>query len=640
MTDEVTHLPFSSLSPPDNRRNPSPLSLRLDSQITPLPQYVRPLPSRLAEDDITVLRLKGALTIPPCELRDELLRAYVRYIDPFLPMLQLEDFLAAVEENSSTNQVSLLLLHAVMFAAAPFVDDQYFSKTGYESGKTARKDLFTKVKTLYDLDYEDDRITVIQALLLMTYWYGNPDDTKDPGHWAGIAISLARTTGLTEDISTSFPRSSEEKLHRRLWWSCYIRDRIVAVGTRTSVRIHDEELKVPMLDLDDFELNHHSHRVEEILGQSSGIRPGSIRVLLAEMCIQLAKLCVCIGDILTTQYSPSGSRGSQASQKVMTTRLVPTVSTRSTAEFVRCHQGLEQWKAELPSDLRYRASNGDERSLSGDTQVAHIHRALLAIVYANVVSTLHRPQATRPNPGLPSELQGLSPQKVQEAADEVTTILRDLHGEGLLLFLSDTAVTALLPAVVKHLINIKAGLHSREASLRDFQLCLRVLEIFREAYSSADAAFAVVNFAAQRSIPQVNMPSPACHEPKRANLDGNQFNIQHGSEGLANPPTESGPITLHFLMTPEERIVMTALASQNEVEGSACMSDLLPHMSTEVDFSSMDSQDYVDATTSEEVAMNICDSSWIRDLGLGQVDPKGSNSLVDELEWLNYVVCD
>jgi hypothetical protein len=49
---------------------------------------------------------------------------------------------------------------------------------------------------LYDFDYESDRLILIQALLLMIYWYETPDDQKDTWHWMGMAISLAYTIGL------------------------------------------------------------------------------------------------------------------------------------------------------------------------------------------------------------------------------------------------------------------------------------------------------------------------------------------------------------------------------------------------------------------------------------------------------------
>jgi hypothetical protein len=32
-----------------------------------------------------------------------------------------------------------------------------------------------------------DRISLVQSLLLMTYWYETPDDQKDTWHWMGVS---------------------------------------------------------------------------------------------------------------------------------------------------------------------------------------------------------------------------------------------------------------------------------------------------------------------------------------------------------------------------------------------------------------------------------------------------------------------
>lgn len=112
----------------------------------PLPAFVKPLPQRLGPDEIQYLERKGALTIPPQVFRNELLEAYVQFVHPFMPCIQLHDFLHAIEGNGSAGQVSLLLFQSVMFAGIAFVDMKYLKEAGYATRRQARKHWFTKAR--------------------------------------------------------------------------------------------------------------------------------------------------------------------------------------------------------------------------------------------------------------------------------------------------------------------------------------------------------------------------------------------------------------------------------------------------------------------------------------------------------------
>jgi hypothetical protein len=112
-----------------------------------LPPYVRPLPQRLAAEDVTYLFGKKALSIPDVLLRNALLRAYVEYVHPYMPLIALHDFLAVVDRGTGENgRLSLLLFQAVMFAGTAFVDMDYLIGAGYQSRKEARKEFYQKAK--------------------------------------------------------------------------------------------------------------------------------------------------------------------------------------------------------------------------------------------------------------------------------------------------------------------------------------------------------------------------------------------------------------------------------------------------------------------------------------------------------------
>ena len=87
-------------------------------------------------------------------MRDELLRAYICYVHPLLPLLDLEDFLKAIDGGDGSNTISLILFQAVMFAGASFVDMSHLESEGFQYRKQARKAFFTRVRVGHDaFDY-------------------------------------------------------------------------------------------------------------------------------------------------------------------------------------------------------------------------------------------------------------------------------------------------------------------------------------------------------------------------------------------------------------------------------------------------------------------------------------------------------
>lgn len=110
------------------------------------PRFLKPLPARIAADDVDYLRSKGALTLPDRPLRTELLRAYVQWVYSFMPLLDLHSFLNAIAENDRDSGISLLLFQAVMFAGTAFVDISHLKAAGFENRRDARKAFSTRAR--------------------------------------------------------------------------------------------------------------------------------------------------------------------------------------------------------------------------------------------------------------------------------------------------------------------------------------------------------------------------------------------------------------------------------------------------------------------------------------------------------------
>jgi hypothetical protein len=344
---------------------------------------------------------------------------------------------------------------------------------------------------LYDFDYEIDRVSLVQSLLLMTYWYETPDDQKDTWHWMGVAISLAHTIGLHRDPAKASMEPSKKKLWKRIWWSCFMRDRLVALGMRRPTRVKDEDYDVPMLTEDDFELRVLSEHNTIIPPECTIARSIGDQRQLALMCIAKAKLCLCISQVLSAQYSVLVKHQGMQSLEGTTRSSVMLIPKKldQTDEVKKCDEELGKWYSELPGCAIY--SSNMHAGNSGPA--LFVQRALLHMVYFTTLSALHRPQVlpsvATPQPDSSRELQDLSRKKVREASREITRISQDLHTRGLEKYLPTTGVTVLLPAIIIHLLDIKScNDEARQQAMDGFCQCMLVLEKLRDNYSSADFA--------------------------------------------------------------------------------------------------------------------------------------------------------
>lgn len=113
-----------------------------------LPAYVRPLPPFLDADDVVYLDRKGVLSLVGRESLRKLLKSFAEFVYPFMPILDLQTFLEPLINEGASGKISLMLLHAVIYAAAAFVDEEILKKEGYGTRREARRLLFDKVKVI------------------------------------------------------------------------------------------------------------------------------------------------------------------------------------------------------------------------------------------------------------------------------------------------------------------------------------------------------------------------------------------------------------------------------------------------------------------------------------------------------------
>ncbi len=117
-----------------------------------LPEYLKPLPPRMTSIEIDYLFAKSALSLPETPVRNALLRAYLEFVHPYMPLIEVHEFLQIIEDGTGeSGRISLLLFQAVMFAGTAFVDMDHLRRAGFSNRKAARKAFFQKARVCHVL---------------------------------------------------------------------------------------------------------------------------------------------------------------------------------------------------------------------------------------------------------------------------------------------------------------------------------------------------------------------------------------------------------------------------------------------------------------------------------------------------------
>ena len=267
-----------------------------------------------------LLQRQGAFELPRNEVCHDLYRTYFKCVQPHYPILDPQDFAARYVDTS--DPPSWLLLQAVLFMAAGHCDYSVLKSAGFKSRSEARLTLYKRTKALYDADHELDRVTIVQALFLMSFWWATPMDQKDTWHWLGNAISLALTLGMHRSTRASDMSQRDQRLWKKIWWSLFVEDKHAAAALGRPVHIHLRDTDVEPLEEADFE----DYSEPYAFGHQERVH--------ALYPIHLSKLSTILERII--EKAPYRSE--------------ENLPSKNTLEL--CEDMLQQWEAELPRELQ------------------------------------------------------------------------------------------------------------------------------------------------------------------------------------------------------------------------------------------------------------------------------------------------
>ncbi|EGR49281.1 cutinase transcription factor 1 beta [Trichoderma reesei QM6a] len=473
-----------------------------------LPNYVRPLTS-LPPDDMEFLHAEGALTLPDSALQNALLRAFFEYVHPYVPTLDLDAFLHSIETpDGSAGQVSLLLLQAVLAAGTAHVELHHLRNAGYQTRKQARTAFLKRVRLLYKYNCELDQMVLTQSLLLITSWQDASDEHGKTWFWIDAAVSHAFAAGLHLEPSVNKPNLSRRKqrLRRRVWWCCFIRDRLLSLGMKRPPRIKDGDFQVAMLDEADFQPEQirsddgdHA-RFEAVCVY---VRSRKKRAELARMCVAQATLCRSMSFLSSSMYvAPHDSLAvpSSSSQEAGATRARPRADDGGEQKlFTTYIRDLLEWRDGLPEGVSYRPISSSDIGRDGNTSIS-LDRAVLHMIYyaavlclyrSRFVALLQQQQQQQQHGAGDSSSSSWSMEKelcktyMQHSAKRIGDIARNIYDHGLDRLLPSMAANIAVSAASVHLLELRGQLQGcgTEPSYRQSR---RLMQSMHDIYAGAD----------------------------------------------------------------------------------------------------------------------------------------------------------
>ncbi|WKT42152.1 hypothetical protein QSH57_006958 [Fusarium oxysporum f. sp. vasinfectum] len=384
----------------------------------------------LQPEEIEYLRWKGCFSLPPHPLQEALIKAYFHHAHSFEPVLDPQDFFCAY----SKGQLSLLLLWSVFMCAATFVEDSLFFVNLFESPLTFKRHAFQRAKTLYDADYEKNKVTLIQSVFLMGHFYADAEDRLGPWHWNGIAISLSHTIGI--HMLTSPARNGIRPLWRRIWWCIYYREVWLSMGQGRPMRISLDHCSTPMPGLYDTSPScspEYQHYAPKELGILFGI------------WLKLIE----------------GARPSRAI--------------------------IERDENEIRANWIHDGNNDQSPVLASHVYQYRLHTQAAIIA-------LYRPFLHEAPDGVPDDEQDgwkeFANSKLRTAAAHATHAINCMMAEDLIKFSQTIAVLTISPPIQIHLLEMASSKSlSNKLAKHNLALCLLALDEMRKSYVSADAAY-------------------------------------------------------------------------------------------------------------------------------------------------------
>ncbi|KAH1581507.1 hypothetical protein KXV58_007426 [Aspergillus fumigatus] len=369
------------------------------------------------------------------EISDALIQTFFAVVYPLCPIFDLSEF----HTKYRAEQVSPLVLQALYFVAASHCEQSLIEKAGFPNRHMATFTFYQRAKALYDANYESDAIATVQALYLLSYWWGSPLEQKDMWHWTGLAVGLAQTLGLHQSKTYAGLQERQQKLWRRIWWTVYSHDIFMSLTLNNTPHVNEAYCTAPLLSEADIEDDKEDIPDTHLLGSQT--QEGRLYIVYL---VDLAKrTSQCLEALFGACSDESRIQSSLA--------------------------GISSWQSILPQVLQ---RNGSAITLQSGYWTSLIH-----LTYHTCQILLHRNGFRSPNRlrvgSLPSD-----------AAVNIVRILEDMMSSGVLTISCLRTIPAVFASLSVQIANISGSSpDATEIAKHRARFCMLVLKTLQERWS-------------------------------------------------------------------------------------------------------------------------------------------------------------
>ncbi|KAL3441265.1 fungal-specific transcription factor domain protein [Aspergillus insuetus] len=467
----------------------------------PLPPNIRGSRARITDLDnleLDILHQRGAFLLPPKPLCDELVDAYFKWVAPVVPIVNRSRFMRQYRDPK--NPPSLLLLQAILLAGSRVcTNPQLMDANG--STTPAAMTFYKRAKALYDANYEDDRVTIVQALVLLGwYWEGPEDVTKNVFYWTRVAMVVAQGSGMHRSVESSQLSKPDKRLWKRIWWTLFTRDRSVAVALGRPIGINTDDADVGMLTEDDF--------IEDEIDMAAELPPDPVHV---QFFLQYVKLCEIMGLVLSQQYS------------------VASKSRRMNAmDLTHSDMALADWLQNCPKEVCWQR------------QRHHFWAALLHANYYTTLCLLHRahmpPASSVPSSYRVEEMAYPSRTIAFQAAGMITSIVENLGTHNEIRYTPAFIVYSLFSALIMHVYQMRSSVPSVVATCQErINICMQALKDVSKVWLVAKMVHTLFESILGNKVLEERLQKAAGKRHQRVKHDSGQSS-QHASRRPDPPP--------------------------------------------------------------------------------------------------------
>ncbi|CAG8591345.1 13302_t:CDS:2 [Acaulospora morrowiae] len=393
-------------------------------------------------------RIDMTLELPPKELCDQLLDTFWTQVHPYMIFIDKQDFMEKYN-SLEANYSYIILLYAMFAIAAKYLDDPAV-RANPEVPSTAGDEYFNRAKELLKDEFDNATLTTIQALILLA---GHQQGAKNSTMWLyiGLAIRLAQDMGLHRDSSKWNLDERQSEIRKRIWWACFLGDRLISAALGRPLAINDADCDVG-LPVVGIIADDPAHSVEGF--------------------IQSIKIIAILGKVLSHIYGIKAKR---------------TINGNYDSVLADLDAELNEWHENLPVELKF-----DSKTTSF-VGAAEKRRMFIHLVYYSSQILLHRPHIRGPKSNAPpSSIPSLT--ICTMAANNITHIIFRSMKDGTLKYTWNFSIYSFFTASTMHIINALSGDDRfREVAKQGLRMTLKCLEFLRPYWFATEKVQNVFN---------------------------------------------------------------------------------------------------------------------------------------------------